>query len=104
MPEQEPNDSKELANLLVTNRCGTLSSANDVEFLTFTLQATTQTLALNYAGRVTLTVSVDGGKTVVLGGGGSQTVPFARGKPYFVQIQATDASRPAWRVDLIETP
>jgi hypothetical protein len=102
--EAEPNDSEDQANLLAPSRCGTISTANDVDFLTFTLKPTTQTLSLRYDGKVTLKVSVSGANTVVLGGGGSQTVPFVRGQPYFVEIQALDKSRPPWRVDLIETP
>lgn len=103
--EQEPNDGKDKANLLAPQRCGTIDSAGDVDFLTFTLKPTTQTLSLKYDGKVTLTVAVNGGQTVVLGGGGSQTVPFVRGRPYYVEIKAIDpTAKPAWRVDLIETP
>ena len=59
-------------------------------------------MRLEFQGKVTLKVEVDG-DTINLGSGAGAKVPFARGERYFIEIKSTarDARVP-WRVDLIE--
>lgn len=105
LDEDEPNNRKNSANALSRSRCGAVQPAGDTDFLTFKLQEGTKTISLKYEGKITLTVSVDGASTVVLGGGGNQVVPFVQGKPYFIEIRSSEkAARVPWRVDLLETP
>jgi hypothetical protein len=103
--EAEPNDAKETANVVAPTRCGAIQPPGERDFLKFTLKPTTKSMSIKYEGRVTLTVTVEGADTVVLGGGGSQTVPFVMGKPYYVEIRSTEkTARVPWRVDLVESP
>jgi hypothetical protein len=100
--ESEPNDTRERANALAGTFCGAVATRDDVDILTFAIKATTKTMTIRFEGRVTLTVDVEGEPTVTLGGGGTQVVPFVRGKPYFVTISAAGSAPQDWRVDLIE--
>lgn len=102
--ELEPNDSKERSTLLAPTRCGIIQPVGDVDLLTFTLKPGTQKLEIKFQGQVKLTITVQGAGTVVLPG--SSSVPFVRGKPYYVEIKPVDPNQPKvpWRVDVVETP
>lgn len=101
--ETEPNDGKDTATALNPLRCGALTPSSDQDFLTFTLKPATKTLRIDFDGKVTLKVDVEGAQSVVLGSGNNPPVPFVQGKPYFVQVLAADkTNRVPWRVSLVE--
>ncbi len=101
--ESEPNEDRDHADALSGTFCGSIESRSDVDVLTFEIKATTKTMTIRFDGRVALSIDVEGQPTVTLGGGGTQAVPFVRGKPYFVTIKAAESAPPqAWRVELIE--
>ena len=101
--EQEPNDSKETANLLAPTRCGFISPRTESDFLTFALRPTSTSMTLSFTGRVTLKVDVNG-QSVLLGGRGpAQTVPFVKNHRYDIEVKGADSSDSIpWRVDLVE--
>jgi hypothetical protein len=103
-PEQEPNNLPEQANELAPTRCGTLSGADKVEYLTFRLKSSTKSLQLTFSGRVKLRVSVRGAETIELTPDKPVAVPFVRGEQYLIEVTrlADGASDEPWRVTVIE--
>ena len=100
--EAEPNDARDEANTLAPSRCGVIQPNSESDFLTFQLAPKSTSMQIKFDGQVTLKVEVDG-DAVTLGGGKFPSVPFVRGKRYFIEIKATDrATSVPWRVDLIE--
>jgi hypothetical protein len=101
-PEVEPNDSRDMANVLAPTRCGAIQPNSESDFLTFELGAKTTSMQIKFDGKVQLKVEV-GGQTVTLGNGNAPKVPFQKGQRYIIEIKATDrATSVPWRVDLIE--
>ncbi len=96
--EKEPNDNQGSANTLVTSLCGTITSAGDVDFLTFTLPSSAKGVNLGFSGSVVLRVSVDGANAVTLKAGSTQPIPFVKGRPYLVEIRAE--AKADWKVTL----
>ncbi len=99
--EAEPNDDAILANDLAPTICGAVLPGSESDFLKFTLKPTTQSMYLDYAGSVTLTVTVDG-KTVTLAPGSAPKLPFVKGHEYSVEVRAADQNRQNYRVTLFE--
>ena len=102
--EEEPNDDKDEANVLAPVRCGTLSDRRDREFLTFQLEPDTESMSINFTGRVRLRVDVPGHDTTELTPDNSEKVPFVIGADYLVEVRSlTDSNAPVkWRVELVE--
>jgi hypothetical protein len=96
--ESEPNDKADAANDLVGSLCGSISSKDDTDFLTFVLPSSAKTVKLTFEGRVTLQVTVPGGNGVTLQPGSNQGIPFVRGGTYLVRVRA-DAPA-TWRVNV----
>lgn len=109
--EHEPNDSAGEANSFQGSICGvidptTASDAGDggvdTDFVTFTLKSTTQSFYVQFAGDVTLIITVDG-QTVTMTPTSFPSIPFVKGKPYIVQVKANTANKTYWRVSVFET-
>lgn len=103
-PEDEPNDDEDEANKFSGTICGEIDPKGDEDWITFTLKPTTQTLSLQFSGRVRLRVRVEGRGTTELTPDGAGAVPFVRNTPYYVQVVAyTDSeSSQAWSVTVVE--
>jgi hypothetical protein len=100
--EVEPNDSRDMANVLAPTRCGAIQPNSESDFLTFQLGAKTTSMQIKFDGKVQLKIEV-GTQTVTLGNGNAPKVPFQKGQRYTIEIKATDrATSVPWRVDLIE--
>lgn len=100
--EAEPNDARDEANTLAPSRCGVIQPNSESDFLTFQLAPKSTSMQIKFDGQVTLKVEVDG-DAVTLGGGKFPSVPFVKGKRYFIEIKAAErATSVPWRVDLIE--
>jgi hypothetical protein len=101
-PEVEPNDSRDMANVLAPTRCGAIQPNSESDFLTFQLGAKTTSMQIKFDGKVQLKVDV-GNQSVTLGSGNAPKVPFVKGQRYVIEIKATErATSVPWRVDLIE--
>lgn len=101
--EEEPNDSREDANRLTTERCGTLSKDDDRDFLTFRMKPSTRRLGLDFSGNVRLKVTVNGEERV-LEPDAAGNVPFKQGADYYIEIRARDSNASvSWRVSLSES-
>lgn len=103
-PEDEPNDEQDEANKFSGTICGEIDPKGDEDWITFTLKPTTQTLSLQFSGRVRLRVRVGDRGTTELTPDGAGAVPFVRNTPYYVQVVAyTDSeSSQAWSVTVVE--
>jgi hypothetical protein len=85
--EKEPNDDRSEANRLAPALCGTVSSEDRRDFLTFRLQASTRRLALRFSGQVRLRVEV-GNEKIELTTADSQTpVPFVMNQDYSIEVE-----------------
>lgn len=103
-PEEEPNDSKDQANELASERCGTLSGEDSRDFLTFRLKGGTKRLGLDFQGRVKLRVTVNG-EVVDLEPDSNGSVPFRPNADYFIEVRPLTGSSSSidWRVRITET-
>jgi hypothetical protein len=100
--EVEPNDNRDMANVLAPTRCGAIQPNSESDFLTFELGAKTTSMQIKFDGKVQLKIDV-GSQSVTLGAGNAPKVPFQKGQRYIIEIKATDrATSVPWRVDLIE--
>jgi hypothetical protein len=102
-PETEPNDTPAQANVLNPQLCGSVSHADQKDYLTFTIKGGTKTLSLNFKGGVRLRVTIDT-KIIELTPDNAGVVPFVLGKPYLVEVTALiDSATPTpWQVTVIE--
>ena len=101
--EQEPNDDKDEPNALTPLLCGTLSGKSDREFLTFRLEPTAKTLAINFTGRIRLRVDVAGHDTTELTPDNAGKVPFVSGADYLIEVRSLTESNNdlEWRVEIV---
>ena len=102
--ETEPNDKQNDANTIDGSICGSITPRGDTDWLTFTLKPTTQTLSLQFSGRVRLRVNVQGKGTTELTPDSAGQVPFVKNTPYYVQVAAfsdSDTAQP-WTVTVVE--
>jgi hypothetical protein len=119
--EEEPNDDTTTANELSPtdagctapgcSRCGVIfvtdldagpDGGTESDFLTFTVRPGVKDFYLQFAGNVTLTVTVEGHPPVVISQTQSPTLPLVRGKPYFVEVKSASGKKQTWRVTLFE--
>ena len=102
--ETEPNDSREEANTLAPQLCGTLSGRDRRDFLTFRLKETTRSMSLRFEGSVRLKVEIDGKEAATLTPSNAGAVPFAMNSVYTIEVESlTDSDRPIdWLVEVIE--
>lgn len=125
--EQEVNDDPDAANQLRLSpeagctgngcsRCGVIFDSDpdagadaadgggaELEYVTFELQAATKSFFIQYAGDITLTVTVEGNAMqYVIKTGSSPTLPYALGKRYFIEVKSNTGQRTPWRVTLFE--
>lgn len=103
--ESEPNDDADTANVLAPTLCGTLSKADQKDFLTFRLKAATQTVKINFDGRVQLLVSVPGHDSVKLTPDSVGVIPFEKDVDYIIEVTSLSDSNAEvpWRVEVVET-
>jgi hypothetical protein len=89
--------------VLAPARCGTITAADPVDFLTFRLQATTKQMSINFNGQVRLHVTVGGRAPVDLTPQNAGAVPFVLGQTYLIQVSAlTPGSTVSYRVAIVE--
>lgn len=102
--EAEPNDNQNQANTITGSVCGSITPRGDTDWLTFTLKPSTQTLSLQFSGRVRLRVNVQGHGTTELTPDSAGAVPFVKNTPYYVQVAAFSDSEAAlpWQVTVVE--
>lgn len=103
-PEEEPNDNQNEANKLAPERCGTLSSDDQKDFLTFRLKSSTKSMSVTLTGRVRLRISVRGKPTTELTPDTTTEIPFVDDADYYVEVTALNAGGKdvPWRVAVIE--
>ncbi len=115
VPEIEPNQSAGQATPFTTSICGVIEPAAGAEaglpdaaagaesdFTTYTLKSTTSSFFLQFSGDITLVITVDG-QTVTLTPTSFPAIPFAKGKPYIVEVKANTSAKTFWRVSLFES-
>jgi len=102
--ESEPNDGRDEASPLTRAMCGSLAPRSESDWVTFQLAPTSTSMRINYEGKVTVRVEVEGEPTVTLGEGSSVKVPFVKGKRYFAEVKAAERVEGVlrWRLDVIE--
>jgi hypothetical protein len=107
--EIEPNDSAGTATPFTTSICGAVlpggdagDAATESDFATFTLQSATSSFYVEFAGDVSLVITVDN-QTVTLTPTSFPSIPFVKGKPYIVEVKANQPQRTFWRVSLFES-
>lgn len=126
--EQEVNDEPDAANDLRAadagcvgtgcSRCGVIfdndsdagADAGDgglggteLEYVSFTLHSATTSFYIQYAGDVTLVVTVEGNATeYVINTTSSPTLPYTAGKRYFIKVKSNTGKVTPWRVTLFE--
>ena len=85
--------------------CGTLSGKGDREFLTFRLEPSAKTLAINFTGRIRLRVDVPGHDTTELTPDKAGKVPFVTGADYLIEVRSLSDSNNdlEWRVEIVTT-
>lgn len=99
--ETEANDSAATANAIPAatgSFCGTLATAADVDFLSFTLPATATKLAFGDAYSqqgLTVEIEVDGQKANV-----GEKPPFKPGGKYVLKVQTTGKAPVSYRVSV----
>lgn len=126
--EQEINDEPDAANQMrpgdagcVGNgcsRCGVIFDSDpdagadagdgglggtEIEYVTFQLHSATKSFYIQYAGDVTLVVTVEGSPTeYVISTTSAPTLPYVAGKRYFIQVKSNTGKVTPWRVTLFE--
>lgn len=118
--EEEPNDDTTTANHMSPtdagctqpgcSRCGVVfvtdldagADAGESDFLTFSVRPGVKDFYLQFAGNVTLTVTVEGKPPVVITQTQSPTLPLVRDKPYYVEVKSANGKQQTWRVTLFE--
>jgi hypothetical protein len=103
-PEDEPNNDEAHANVLAPSRCGSLSSDDQIDVLTFRLKKTTTTLSITLTGKVKLRVSVKGGNTVELTPDTTSDIPFVMNEDYFIEVTELNPGKAVitWKVAIVE--
>ena len=110
--EEEPNDDKATANELMPTRCGAILLTADggtgvgvaeSDFLTFTLNSTTQNFFIQFSGDVRLKVTVEGNPPVIVTPTSSPAIPLVKGKPYFIEVTSLNGKKAYWRVTIFES-
>ena len=108
--EEESNDDKDAANTIDPTRCGAIlltadggtdAGVAESDFLTFALKPATKNFYIQFAGDITLTITVDN-QTVIFTPTSQPPVPFVRDKPYFIQVKSVDGKKQNWRVTIFE--
>lgn len=75
----------------------------EVEYLSFVIEPGTERFYLDFAGNVTLVVTVEGNPTeYVITPTSAPTLPYTAGKRYFVEVKSNTGMRTPWRVTLFE--
>jgi hypothetical protein len=128
--EEEKNDEPDAANPLRTSpeagcvgtgcsRCGVIfdddldagAEAGDggfggteYEYLSFVLHPATKSFYLQFAGDITLTVTVEGGagSPYTINTTSSPTIAYVANKPYYVRVTSNTGKQTPWRVTLFE--
>lgn len=127
--EQEINDEPDAANELRVipdagcvgtgcSRCGVIFDSDpdagadagdgglggtEVEYVSFVLHQATTSFYIQYAGDVTLIVTVEGNPTEYkINTTSSPTLPYTAGKRYFVKVISNTGKVTPWRVTLFE--
>lgn len=126
--EQEINDDPDAANELRTadagctgtgcSRCGVIFDSDpdagadagdgglggtELEYVSFVIHPQTTSFFIQYAGDVTLVVTVEGNPTeYVINTTSSPTLPYTAGKRYFIAVKSNTGKVTPWRVTLFE--
>jgi hypothetical protein len=75
----------------------------ELEYVSFVLHPATTSFYIQYAGDVTLVVTVEGSATeYVISSTSSPTLPYTAGKRYFVAVKSNSGALTPWRVTLFE--
>jgi hypothetical protein len=127
--EEEVNDDPDAANELRVSpeagcvgtgcsRCGVIFDndldagkdagdgglgGTELEYVSFVLHPATKNFYIQYAGDVTLVVTVEGSATeYVISSTSAPTLPYTAGKRYFVAVKSNTGVLTPWRVTLFE--
>lgn len=121
LAEEEINDEPDAANPLDPadaacvapgcSRCGIIfqndpdaavDAGTEPEYVSFDLHPSAKSFYLQFAGDITMTVTVDTQGPFVINASSSPALPFVRDKTYYVKVTSNTGKRTPWRVTLFE--
>lgn len=121
LAEEEINDEPDAANPLDPadascvspgcTRCGIIFQSDpdaggdggaEVEYVSFDIHSSAKSFFLQFAGDITMTVTVGNQGPFVINQSSSPTLPFVRDETYFVKVSSNSGKRTPWRVTLFE--